>query len=73
MTLAQAQKRWDDAVEIRFKHIPCRMKEIPIEYDLFDAQILFMSIGKTSGRIIYSRKAAMEDAVKKNKKQEKRK
>lgn len=63
MTLKQAQKQFDDAVQMTVKHKLGSVTEeqlrkwaqqswnVPIK-------ILFIKVGKTSSRVIYSREAA---------------
>ena len=66
MTLKEAQKQWDDAIEMKISHKPNSVtKEQLIKWagQSWDNPIkpLFIKIGKTSSRIIYSKLAAKED------------
>jgi hypothetical protein len=65
MTLKEAQKKWDDAILMEASYKPYSVTEKDlIEWagQSWDEPIipLFVKAGKTSGRIIYSKKAAYE-------------
>jgi uncharacterized DUF497 family protein len=64
MTLKEAQRKWDDAIEMRCRHKPYAMSEeiLIASAERNSTKVLFMLIGKTSSRIIYSRMAAKEEA-----------
>jgi hypothetical protein len=63
MTLKEAQKKWEDATEMKCMHKPFSISTEILTADATrnGAKVLFMSIGKTSSRIIYSRMAAEEE------------
>lgn len=63
MTLKEAQKEWDDAIEMRCTHKPYSVTESFLKKAVQQSwnepvEVLFVRIGKTSSRIIYSRMAA---------------
>jgi hypothetical protein len=64
MTLKEAQKKWEDAIEMKCMHKPYAVttKILTASVARNGAKVLFMSIGKTSSRIIYSQMAAKEEA-----------
>jgi hypothetical protein len=64
MTLKEAQRKWSDATEMKCMHKPYVMTTeiLTASAERNGARVLFMSIGKTSSRIIYSRMAAKEEA-----------
>lgn len=62
MTLKQAQKQYDDAVQIKIAHESGMMTEkrlIKLARLDESSRILFVSVGKTISRIIFSKKAAI--------------
>jgi hypothetical protein len=67
MTLAQAQKDWDDAIQMKTQHKPYSMNEQLLKQfssSLFGAKptkVLFTKIGKGSSTIIVSHLAYLED------------
>jgi len=68
MTLAQAQKDWDDAIEMKAQHKPYAMTEDKIKSfaaNMFGkdkpSKVLFSKIGKGSSTIIVSHLAYLED------------
>ena len=68
MTLKQAQKDWDDAIQMKTQHAPYLMTENRLKQftsNLFGkdqpSKVLFSQIGKCSSCIIVSRLAFLED------------
>jgi hypothetical protein len=71
MTLKEAQKKWDDAIQMKLFHKPYSVTiENIIKWagQSWDVPIkpLFVKIGKTSSRIIYSKAAAKEESRQKS-------
>jgi hypothetical protein len=67
MTLKEAQKKWDDAIEMKYTHTPYSITEQFLEKAAQQSwkepvKVLFVKSGKTKSRIIYSRMAAKEEA-----------
>nr|DAG12400.1 MAG TPA: hypothetical protein [Caudoviricetes sp.] len=72
MTLKQAQKQYDDAIQMTVKHKPNSVTAAQLEKWAQQSwnvpiKVLFTSVGKTSSRVIYSRKAAIENLSKRPK------
>lgn len=66
MTLKQAQQKWDDAIQMKVEHAPNSVTEGDLrrwaERSSPEPSIaLFIKIGKTTSRIIYSRLAKKEE------------
>jgi len=66
MNLKEAQKIWPDAISLTLKHNPENMTEaslIRMTSQLWNDPVkpVFIKIGKTSSRIIYSKLAAQSD------------
>lgn len=65
MTLKQARKLCEDAVELKVKHAPNSVTEEQLikwagHIWIDPIKALFVSIGKTTSRIIYCRQAAKQ-------------
>jgi hypothetical protein len=66
MTLKEAQKKWDDAILLKVSHKPYSVTAddlIKWAGQSWNEPVkpLFVKAGKTSSRIIYSKKAAREE------------
>ncbi|MDR1339395.1 MAG: hypothetical protein LBK58_05010 [Prevotellaceae bacterium] len=67
MTLEQAQEKWDDAVSLKISHKPNSVTEAQLidwANKSCDEPVkpLFIKVGRTNSRIIYSRAAAREES-----------
>lgn len=63
MTLKEAQKKYDDAIQMTVKHKPDSVTEEQLkkwaqQSWAVPVKVLFAKVGKTSSRVIYSREAA---------------
>ncbi|MDR0681810.1 MAG: hypothetical protein LBG15_08195 [Dysgonamonadaceae bacterium] len=66
MTLKEAQKQWNDAIQLKVTHKPYSVTAANLEKWAGQSwndpiKPLFIQVGKTSSRIIYSRQAAKEE------------
>jgi hypothetical protein len=59
MTLDQALEKWPDAIQMKIKHQPYWMtkEQLIAVAEKNSSKAVFISIGKTSSRVIFSRKA----------------
>lgn len=66
MTLKEAQKKWDDAIQMKVEHAPNSVtKDDLIKWSSGSykepIRVLYIKIGKRTSQIIYSREAAKEE------------
>lgn len=66
MTLKEAQKKWDDAIQMKVEHAPNSVtKDDLIKWSSATykepIRVLYIKIGKRCSQIIYSREAAKEE------------
>ena len=69
MTLAQAQKNWDDAIQTKVSHKPNIMTEERLTeigqkgtfYNEVHSKVLYLKVGRTSSVVISSKEAFVED------------